>query len=153
MKELRCPLNLTAEKQPDSAAVVTASGTTTFSELEQLVHISAVNLKERGVARNSHVAILGENSLDYYVLVLALLRIGAIFCAVNQRWPKRAVMKALISLDCPILIFTNDKSKSLNEPAITEWQSNDIVPRKLKKFRLRSEPVVRLDHPTAIIFT
>ena len=153
MEELRCPLNLTAEKQPDSAAVVTASGITTFSELEQLVHVSAVNLKERGVARNSHVAILGENSLDYCVLVLALLRIGAIFCAVNQRWPKRAVIKALISLDCPILIFTKDKSKSLNEPAITEWQSNDIVPRKLKKFRLRSEPVVRLDHPTAIIFT
>ncbi|MCH9024039.1 MAG: o-succinylbenzoate--CoA ligase [candidate division Zixibacteria bacterium] len=153
MPELRCPLNLTAEMQPDSAAVVTPAGTTTFAELEQLVHISAVNLKERGVARNSHVAVLGENSLDYYVLVLALLRIGAIFCAVNHRWPKRAVKKALNSLDCPILIFTKDKSKSLNEPSITEWQSKDIVPRELKKFRLRSEPVVRLDHPTAIIFT
>ena len=153
MKELRCPLNLTAEKHPDSAAVITPTGTTTFAELEQQVHISAVNLKERGVARNSHVAVLGGNSLDYYVLVLALLRIGAIFCALNHRWPKRAVKKTLNSLDCPILIFTKDKSKSFNEPSITEWQSKDIVPQKLKKFRLRSEPVVRLDHPTAIIFT
>ena len=153
MPELRCPLNLTAEKQPDAAAVVTPAGTTTFAELEQLVYISAVNLKECGVARNSHVAILGENSLDYYVLVLALLRIGAIFCAVIQRWPKRAVIKTLNSLDCPILIFTNNKSKSLGEPSITEWQSKDIVPRELKKIRLRSEPLVKLDHPTAIIFT
>ena len=44
MPELRCPLNLTAEKQPDAAAVVTPAGTTTFAELEQLVYISAVNL-------------------------------------------------------------------------------------------------------------
>ena len=153
MPELRCPLNLNAEKQPDSAAVITPTGTTTFAELEQLVHISAINLKERGVARNSHVAVLGENSLDYYVLLLALLRIGAIFCALNHRWPKRAVKNALNSLDCPILIFTKEKTKSLGESLITEWQSKDIVPRELKKIRLRSEPVVNLDHPTAIIFT
>ena len=153
MPELRCPLNLTAEMQPDSAAVITPTGTTTFAELEQLVQISAVNLIERGVARNSHVAVSGENSLDYYVLVLALLRIGAIFCAVSHRWPKRAVKKTLNSLDCPILISTKDKTKSLNERSITEWHSKDIVPQKLKKFRLRSEPVMSLDHPTAIIFT
>jgi len=153
MNEMRCPLSRTAERIPDLPAIISSKRTISFKELEQLVHRTASNLKETGVQRHSLVAILGNNSLEYCLLILSTLRIGAIVCPINHRWPKGAIQNALIQTDCHDTILTDSNSGESNLQGTKVWSADKLVPTRAEQSVFRAQPVIQLNNPATIIFT
>jgi acyl-CoA synthetase (AMP-forming)/AMP-acid ligase II len=66
-----------AARAPDRAAIIGPAGQITFRELERLVTRLAGALARRGLARGDRVAVLVPVSRELYLVLLALLRLGA----------------------------------------------------------------------------
>lgn len=66
-----------AATQPDRAALVSGARRLTFGQLAAAVNAAAVRLGRLGVRRGDPVVVQLPNDIEFAVLVLALLRIGA----------------------------------------------------------------------------
>jgi acyl-CoA synthetase (AMP-forming)/AMP-acid ligase II len=66
-----------AARAPDRAAIIGSADQTTFRELERRATHLASALAERGLACGDRVAVLVPVSRDLYVVLLALLKLGA----------------------------------------------------------------------------
>jgi fatty-acyl-CoA synthase len=66
-----------AARRPTRAAIVCGSESCSFAELAARVERTAALLESRGVRAGDVLGLLGENSIDYVTLLLALSRLGA----------------------------------------------------------------------------
>lgn len=80
-----CPLRQAAMTSPDSAALRFGSDLVSYSALDIAVNQLAANLLRSGIAADTRVGILADNSPDYVQLLMALLRIGAVAVPLNPR--------------------------------------------------------------------
>ncbi|MEV4441839.1 AMP-binding protein [Streptomyces sp. NPDC049577] len=63
--------------RPEAWALVDGERRLTYGELEQAVHGAAARLRELGIAPGDRVAVQLSNRVEYVVLVLALMTLGA----------------------------------------------------------------------------
>lgn len=150
---MSCPLSRTAEKYPDSPALITNDKIVLFSELEQLVHQASANLKKAGIQRQTRLAVYGPNTPEYCILVLAAFRIGAIVCPVNYRWPKDALIDTLNSIECRFLAISGTDSDDLTDNDLEILRAEEIAPAELKVSVFRAQPIISTNNPAVIIFT
>src|SRR4029077_11662754 len=89
-----------AATRPDHPAVVMAgSGATlTYRDLDEQSNQLAHVLRERGLRRGDHLAIVLGNHLQYFTVVWAALRSGLYYTPVN--WHLTAPEVAFIVADC-----------------------------------------------------
>ncbi len=153
MNEMRCPLSSTAEKHSDLPALIGPEKLITFGMLDKLVHLTAVNLSKKGIQRGTRVAILGSNSPEYCIIILAILRIGAIICPINDRLPHQAIHQALKQVDCKSLILINYAKNIFFIKGIKLLLVEELVPDLIGKRTFRGEPVVSFQNQAAIVFT
>ncbi len=76
-------LPIGASHHPDKVALVTATRTLTYGELEDLSAHAAAGLRERGVLPGQTVSLFGPNSWQWVVAYHAVLRAGAVVNPVN----------------------------------------------------------------------
>lgn len=74
-----------------------------------IVNKAADRLEARGVSKNSRVAILLPNSMDYVILLLALWRIKAAACPLSTRFPHEKIKTLLKKISCPFLVTDGDR--------------------------------------------
>jgi len=153
MNEMRCPLSRAAEKYPNLPALLGPEKLITFGMLDRLVHLTAINLTKKGIQRGTRVAILGANSPEYCILILATLRIGAIICPINYRLPQKAIHEVLQQLDCKTLVLVNYAKNVLVIKGIRLMLIEELVPDLIGKRTFRGEPIVSFQNPAAIVFT
>ena len=94
------------DRQPRRPAVVHAGATLTYGRLDRLANGLAKQLAELGVTRGDVVPLLLGNSLELPVSMLALLKLGAAFVPLDERWPDQRLATALDVLDPPLTITT-----------------------------------------------
>ena len=86
MSELRGPgdiLPSAAAVHPDKTALITATRSLTFAELDDLSSRAAAGLQARGVEPGSTVSLYGPNSWQWVVAYHAVLRAGAVVNPIN----------------------------------------------------------------------
>ncbi len=66
-----------AEKTPDATAFIQGPEKVSYGELANLVGKAAVHLDQIGIRAGDRVAISLTNSIDHFILLLGLLRLGA----------------------------------------------------------------------------
>jgi long-chain acyl-CoA synthetase len=72
-----------AARRPEVPAVIDATGTHTFREIERASDALAARLQAEGVRRGDRVAIMAENSVEVVVSVFGVLKAGGVFVVVN----------------------------------------------------------------------
>jgi long-chain acyl-CoA synthetase len=72
-----------AARRPEAPAIIDASGTHTFGELERASDALAARLQGVGVRRGDRVAIMADNSVEVVVAAFAVLKAGGVFVIVN----------------------------------------------------------------------
>ena len=72
-----------AARHPDKVALITATRTLTFAELDDLSSRAASGLRARGVGPGSTVSLYGPNSWQWVVAYHAVLRAGAVVNPIN----------------------------------------------------------------------
>jgi O-succinylbenzoic acid--CoA ligase len=110
----RFPLEIRAARTPEALALVcrpgalpgpaTREGALTFAELERWTGALARLLRERGVGRGERVGLLLPAGPAYPVLLLALLRAGAVAVPVSARLPRATVPGLLERVGCRRLV-------------------------------------------------
>ncbi len=153
MNDIRCPLNRTAEKFSDRPALINSQKSITYSALDKLVHLAAVSLTKKGVHRGTKIAVIGTNSIEYCVLILAVLRIGAIICPINYRLPQKAVQTQLKTLNCKFLVLINYSKSVFTVPGVRLFLIEELVSDLTGRKTFGSEPVVSFQNPAAVVFT
>jgi O-succinylbenzoic acid--CoA ligase len=147
---ISCPLRSAALAAPKTAALVGASGITSYEELDRMV--SGAALRFGGLEPGSRVALQLPKDERYIALVLALIRAGHVACPVSDRLPTRGVAQLLGKAACSALISKDVellKGTGLFKPEPTALLEG--APRSSCD---RSEPVdIPHERPATIIFT
>ncbi len=115
---IQCPLNSAAERYENLPALIAGDRVISYGEYERVVGSTAVRLKRMRVAKGSRVAIISNNRWEYPVLLFALLRLGAVACPANPRFPEESILTLLRKIDCitvmdPLNKLTNVTSDGL----------------------------------------
>ncbi len=147
-----CPLRTAAARSPGAAAIVGEGGGVTYAELDRRVSAAAKRLAERGCGAGSRVALCMEKSREYIVVLVALIRIGAVACPLSTRFPPRRAVSLLTTAGCRAVISDDEDLLGATEPAILA-----LSPEALLENDPPGEPenhgTINLDQPATIVFT
>lgn len=111
-------LDYYARNQPDLPCVTQHGITTDFGEVAQRSKRLANGLLALGVDKGQRVAILGENSLEHLLLVVAASRIGAVAVSLNHRLAPAELAFVISDAETRVLLAlagTEDKLSTLRE--------------------------------------
>ncbi|MGL5264582.1 MAG: AMP-binding protein [Candidatus Rhabdochlamydia sp.] len=125
MVKMSCPIALHAKTNPTALAIETSLHSLSYQALDRLLSQMIHHLLSLGVSKGSRIAFVAPTAYKTVILLLALLRLGAIACPINPKFPEKqlnALLKELkpshfINLD---KIFFNASSSSLDPIIDTE---------------------------------
>jgi O-succinylbenzoic acid--CoA ligase len=93
--KINCPIAHRAEQAPDNIAVIAPGQTFTFSQFDMMISRVVSLLEQKGIGKQTKVALVGRNSWEYIVLLAALWRLGAIAVPLNFRFPPARIDEIL----------------------------------------------------------
>ncbi|MFJ4719642.1 amino acid adenylation domain-containing protein [Streptomyces luteogriseus] len=103
-----------AGARPDAVAVVQGGHRLTYGELDAASDDYAAGLRALGVAPGHRVPVLMSRSPQYAAVVLAVLKCGAAYAALDPRWPEERVSSILRRLQPPLAVV--EKPQDLHVP-------------------------------------
>ncbi|RLF02122.1 MAG: o-succinylbenzoate--CoA ligase [Thermoprotei archaeon] len=139
MPDISCPLAQAAIDYGDQIALVSDKDTINYRRYNQLVASTAVTLRQKGVQPHSRVAIIADNCIEYPILLMALIRLGAVACPVSTRWPTEMILSYMTRIGCSHLI-----AEEWPIPAALRLRSGRLPARKPLNVQTL-EVVVRLN--------
>jgi o-succinylbenzoate---CoA ligase len=143
-----CPLRSAALSAPKTAALVGASGITSYEELDRMV--SAAALRLGWLEPGSRVALYLPKDERYVALVLALIRAGHIACPVSDRLPPQGVARLLGKAACSALISEDQELLQTAGAGLRRPEPETL----LRGGEQRAEPAdIPQERPATIIFT
>ncbi|MBC2906551.1 non-ribosomal peptide synthetase [Streptomyces cupreus] len=100
-----------AAKRPEAIAVCDADGRLTYAELDRRANRLAHELRARGVGAEVPVALLMRRSADLIVTLVAVLKAGGVYLALDHNLP--AERRATVLRDArPVLVITHGETPS-----------------------------------------
>ncbi len=104
MSEVVCPIADAAERRPGSLALVTSHRQLTYRQYHRYCAGTIGNLERAGLGEGDLLAIALPNGVQYPIILMALLRMGAIGCLLNTKLPIQGLLRALESVNCTDLV-------------------------------------------------
>lgn len=83
-----CPIALQAKENPTTLAIETALDSLSYQELDKLLSRLVRHLFSLGISKGARIAFVAPTAFKTVILLLALLRIGAIACPINPKFPQ-----------------------------------------------------------------
>lgn len=152
-KTIPCPLHQAALRGPNSPAIASDGATLSYKELDRLVSVVAKRLAGLGLERGARVALYLPKTERYVLLLLALLRVGAVSCPISTRLPPDGVAALLRRAGCEALISDGESFDAL-DPETRRLSSKDILAAEndARSAPQSVDPLV-LDRASTVIFT
>ncbi|MCK5214221.1 MAG: o-succinylbenzoate--CoA ligase [Candidatus Omnitrophica bacterium] len=150
MNTIPCPVSQHARIFSHNIALISGDSIINYGLLNEKINLAAFHLKGKSVLANMNVALLGEPSIDFIIMLSALWRIKAVACPINTRMPQERILELLKQIDCQVLIdFTEKFSKSDDLAVIHVKNLNDPLPEGESNHINQ----IDLDRIATIIFT
>jgi O-succinylbenzoic acid--CoA ligase len=89
MVKMSCPIALQAKKNPTALAIETNLHSLSYQELDRILSQMIHHLLSLGVSKGSRIAFVAPTAYKTVLLLLALLRMGAIACPINPKFPEK----------------------------------------------------------------
>ncbi|HEU4561203.1 MAG TPA: amino acid adenylation domain-containing protein, partial [Longimicrobium sp.] len=105
----------TAERTPDASAVEYRGERVTYAELEARANRLAHRLIRLGVRPDARVAVSMERSVDMLVAVLAVLKAGGCYVAVDPNYPADRVAYMLEDSRAAVILTTSEVARKLGD--------------------------------------
>lgn len=100
------------ELNPNKLAIVFENKQLTYRELNEKANQLARHLQDYGVKSQDKVIILADKSIDMYVSIIAILKLGAMYVPVDNEYPEERIK--IIIEDCkPKIIIADNKYQHL----------------------------------------
>ncbi len=91
MSEIPCPLWHAALRFPQEIALDDGTLRIDYAEYNARVSAVAAGLRGRGIKTGDRVGLIGPNSIEQIIAMMAVIRIGAIACPISYRFPRESV--------------------------------------------------------------
>lgn len=117
MSTIRCPLREAAEISGSRPALIRDGLVLSYRDYDTCTAVASGLLAKAGIAEGDRVGIFLQTDWTYPVLLMALLRLGAVACPLDVRWPRQRLLQALTTLHCDTLIAANregEKEKTVS---------------------------------------
>jgi len=98
-------LAVNAKRFPNKVAIYDPNDRITYLELDRKVNQLAHGLRELGIGKGHHVAILFGNSITHLIALYAVARAGAAAVVLDLKWKAREVLRAVQAFDCDLLLY------------------------------------------------
>jgi acyl-CoA synthetase (AMP-forming)/AMP-acid ligase II len=116
-------LPLSARKHPDRACFLFPDGSEqSFAETNDRVNRLVSALRSAGVAMGDRLAVLALDSHRYMELILAAMKLGAVYVPLNYRL-QRAEVDVLLSRSRPVMLLHDRQYADLLEGAAEQHRS------------------------------
>ena len=146
-----CPLESAALESPDARAVVGDGWAISYEELDARVSAAARRLEELGVSSGDRVALYLPKSAGYLILLLALVRCGAVACPVSTRVPAGGIGPLLEAAGCAALISADEKLFGAGENHLLDPQV--VLAGTVKDEKPSGTAEIPLDRWATVVFT
>ncbi len=103
-------MSLIAAATPAAPAIRAADVTLTYAALDRLSSECGLRLHHAGIIRGTRVAVVAPNTVEHIVLIVALLRIGAVYCPLSPRFPAAVTAKIFADIS-PDLVVSPDTDR------------------------------------------
>lgn len=110
-------IRLNARTRPLDVGLIVGDEHLTWPQLEARVADVAAALTGSGVGHGDRVAVLGKNSLEYFLLYFATSRIGAVLVPLNF-WHRAPEHLYTVSDAEPVLLFRDPNYGDVSTPAV-----------------------------------
>lgn len=107
---------LTAQGQPDHAAVRAPDGVLTYHELDGLANQLARYLLSRGVGPGDRVGLLLDQGSDTYIAMLAVLKLQAVYVSMDLGFPADRVAHLIIEAGVHTVVSETSMAERLPVP-------------------------------------
>ena len=87
-------------KSPEKIAIINEDERVSYQELERRVNRLSYGMKQLGIGKGSRVAVLYHNEIDFVLVFLASLKLGAVFFPLNFRYIYPEIVDMLESIEC-----------------------------------------------------
>ena len=101
---LGCLIRRAAERWGEAPALIADDTTISYARYDGLVEACAHTLREKGIAPGDRVAIRAAASPAYPVLVMALIRLGAVACPLSVRLPAKSAALQLSGINSAAVV-------------------------------------------------
>ncbi|MCK5004826.1 MAG: o-succinylbenzoate--CoA ligase [Candidatus Aminicenantes bacterium] len=131
-----CPVWNYSNKFPDDTALIKGELGISYKDLSNRIDAAVLSLKGKGVKPGMKVGIISENSIQYIILIFALLRMGSLAVPINFRfrYPEIEEIISGIGIDLMISgIFTTELASSV----IKNFDPEDVDTDKISDSRYR----------------
>jgi mycobactin peptide synthetase MbtE len=135
---------------PQAPAVISGPVTLSYAELDTLSDGYALALEEAGIGHGDFVPVVMKSSVEMIAVVLAVMKRGAAYSAMDPKWPA-ARRTELITRLHPKIVITQEEG---SWPAPV-WRAPEAVPALLHPARPDRPAAVGVgpDDPYTLLFT
>lgn len=151
-RTIPCPLREAAMCAPETPAITGADGATSYGELDGRVSAAAARLREMGCGGGERVGLCLPKDGCYLVLLLALIRAGAVACPLSDRVPQQGLAALLRKSGCTALISEGPALEALDYTGIRKLTPDTLL-QDVGRGVSREPLPLSLDRPATIIFT
>ncbi|NNE46432.1 MAG: o-succinylbenzoate--CoA ligase [Rhodothermales bacterium] len=102
---LICPTTSAAAQFGSAEAIAADTGSISFAELDVRVRAAARNLVSVGVAKEDRIGVLAHNGLETVVVILALIRLGAVCVPISTRLPLEVLGSTMATVGSRLVLF------------------------------------------------
>ncbi len=151
MISIGCPITKSSKNFPEATSITSDTNELSFKNLNILVETIAKNLLERGVSRDTRLAILSKNSPNMLATIFAAQRIGATSCLLNLQLTKDNWESQLIQAQCAKVIGEEEYLLELSDLTIEKLKFEEITKATNSALVISSE--LDSSQESIIIFT
>lgn len=143
-----------ARRRPDAVAVVDTDGTRIdYRTLDSAAETWAAELAGLGVRPGDLVPVRLPRSARLTAVLLAVLKCGAGYAALDPRWPAERTNRVLAQLAPPLLAGDPGDQPDGAAPPLPVWRPGTVPQAAAAGVRLTRRPAVTPDSPACVFFT
>ncbi len=116
-----------AQIEPDSAGISDCKHSYSWSEVQRLSDLIAIDFLKRGIKKGTHVAIWSVNSCHWVISYLALTKIGAIAVLINTCYKKCELEKVLRYADIEFLLYGEEGKEVSHTEILSQMDLNQLL--------------------------
>ncbi|MBP2329723.1 amino acid adenylation domain-containing protein [Kibdelosporangium banguiense] len=121
---IHCSVEREARDFPDAIAVSAEEGKLTYGELNARANRLARRLRDSGVGIESRVAVAVPRSIDFVVVVLAVLKAGGVYVPIDPEYPEERRAFLLSDSDAALVVTTGagfSAPENVDVIALADW--------------------------------
>jgi acyl-CoA synthetase (AMP-forming)/AMP-acid ligase II len=118
MAEIRCPLTIAAQEHGHHLALIDRDVLLTWQQAAHAVDEITSFLASSGVKPGDLVAIVENNRIELPLLILALIRTGAVAVLLSPRYPEAALAMMAEKCRCRYHLFWSRLAREARLPSL-----------------------------------